>query len=486
MLVSLDGTAKRLLEAFLSLFSPSADIGTRSPVRVARRWVPSLALVVVPLMILSGCVSYRPAELPSHPRPDPSSTELATEAVRLGHARLDPLQIDLAGPLSPPQLGVVAVLLNPDLRSQRARVGVAEAQAFDAGLFPDPQFSASLDRPQSAPMLVDALAASLGLDTSAFYLRPQRLRNARAVERQTRLDLAWLEWQTGNQAALLAARIQGLESNLLLTREAEALSASILNRSLVALARGDLSATDVEPRRIAEADAADRLRVAERDLAAARLELNALLGLSPATPVQLTRLDAPSPCLPPVATLVDGALAQRLDLQALRAGYEAQEATLQVAVLLQYPRLNLSLNAARDTGAVRTNGVAIGFDLPLWNRNRGQIEVQTATREQLRSEYEARLFATRADIATLTSALDIGRRQRADLANQLVPLRASVAAFESAAARGDISRITAETARLSLLDKSIALAALDQAMAEQTRALQTAVGTPLETFACAA
>ena len=186
-----------------------------------------------------------------------------------------------------------------------------------------------------------------------------------------------------------------------------------------------------------------------------------------------------------VDTLVDRALAQRLDLQALRAGYEGQEATLQVAVLQQYPRLNLSLNGARDTGAVRTNGVAVGFDLPLWNRNRGQIAIQTATREQLRSEYETRLFRTQADIATLVSALDIGRRQQADLANQLGPLRASVAAFENAAARGDIARITAETARLSLLDKSIALSALDQAMAEQTRALQTAVGTSLETFACA-
>ncbi|WP_291754635.1 TolC family protein [Brevundimonas sp.] len=416
------------------------------------------------------------------PSADPTSASLAD---RLRLARPEAQPIDLTAPLGPDALAAIAIVLNLDLRSQRARVGVAEAQAFDAGLFPDPQFSASLDRPQSAPMLVDALAASLGLDTSAFYLRPQRLRSARAVERQARLDLAWLEWQTGNQAAVLAARIQGLENNLQLTREAEALSASILNRSLAALARGDLSATDVEPRRIAEADAADRLRVAERDLASARLELNALLGLSPATSIQLTRLQPPSPCLLHVDTLVDRALAQRLDLQALRAGYEGQEATLQVAVLQQYPRLNLSLNGARDTGAVRTNGVAVGFDLPLWNRNRGQIAIQTATREQLRSEYETRLFRTQADIATLVSALDIGRRQQADLANQLGPLRASVAAFENAAARGDIARITAETARLSLLDKSIALSALDQAMAEQTRALQTAVGTSLETFACA-
>ena len=202
--------------------------------------------------------------------------------------------------------------------------------------------------------------------------------------------------------------------------------------------------------------------------------------------ISLAPLAPAPPCLPASEALVARALSDRLDLAALRAGYEAQEAALHVAVLQQYPRLNLSLNAARDTGAVRTNGVAVGFDLPLWNRNRGQIAIQEATREQLRVEYEARLFATRADLATLSSALEIGRRQRSDLLAQVGPLRTTVEAFERAGTRGDIAQVIAETARLSLLDKEIALAALDQAMAEQWRALQMAAGRELEADACAA
>jgi hypothetical protein len=35
---------------------------------------------------------------------------------------------------------------------------------------------------------------------------------------------------------------------------------------------------------------------------------------------------------------------------------------------MQYPWLNLSLNAARDTGAVLTNGLTVSFDMLLWNR----------------------------------------------------------------------------------------------------------------------
>ncbi|HVL41360.1 MAG TPA: hypothetical protein VM348_04325, partial [Brevundimonas sp.] len=174
------------------------------------------------------------------------------------------MDIDLSGPLSARQLGVIAVIANPDLRAQRARLGVAEAQVFEAGLLPDPQFSFSLDRPASAPGLVDAIAGGLGFDTSSLYTRPLRQRTARASRDQVRLDVAWLEWQAAGQARLLAARIGGLETVRGLAFEAARAADDALDRTLRAVARGDLSANDLEARRIAAADAGDRARSAER------------------------------------------------------------------------------------------------------------------------------------------------------------------------------------------------------------------------------
>ena len=440
------------------------------------RRTPRLAALSLAVVALGGCVSYREADLPSRPPPNPSATELALAAARLDHPRLGPVDIDLSGPLSPRELGIIAVIANPELRAQRARLGIAGAQVFDAGLLPDPQFSFSLDRPVSAPGLVDAIAGGLGLDTSSFYTRPMRQQSARATRDQVRLDLAWQEWQAAGQARLLAARIGGLETVRVLAFEASRAADDALDRTLRAVARGDLSANDLEARRIAAADAGDRARSAERDLQAARFALNATLGLSPDTVVAL--IDPPRSHLPapePV-TLVERAHRQRLDLAALRAGYDSQDANLRLAVLQQYPRLNLSLNAARDTGAVRTNGVAISFDLPLWNRNRGAIAIQEATREQLRAEYEARLFATRSEITNLIAAYQIGIRQRDALEAQVAPLRQTVEAFERAGARGDIARATAETARQALTDKEIALADLDQALVEQWVGLELASG----------
>ena len=425
--------------------------------RSGHRRLTRLATAGLAVIALGGCVSYRQADLPDRPRPDPASEDLALAAARLERSAPGPVEIDLSRPLSPDQLGLIAVIANPGLRAERARLGVAEAQVFEAGLFPDPQFSFSLDRPASAPGLVDAIAGGLGIDTASLYMRPLRQRAARAASDQVRLDLAWQEWQTAGQARLIAARVRGLETIWRIALEASLAADDALDRTLRAVARGDLSANDLEARRIAAADAGDRARTAERDLFAARFALNAVLGLSPDALVMVEAAPVHG-SVPDPAPLVERAYAQRIDL------------------VQQYPRLNLSLNAARDTGAVRTNGVAIGFDLPLWNRNRGAIAVQDATREQLRAEYEARLFTIRSEVTTLIAAYRIGLRQRDALEAQVTPLRQTVEAFERAGARGDIARVTAETARQALTDKEIALAVLDQALSEQWVALELASG----------
>lgn len=433
------------------------------------------AVLCVPALV-SACATYRADPLPKDAPPTPPAATLVERAGRLSHPYLTPVAIDLGQPLSPQELGVLAVVASPALKAARARAGVSEAQVFEAGLLPDPQLSLGFDRPLSAPGAVNAIAAALGFDVSALYRLGPARDAARAQARQARLDVAWQEWQTAFQARLLAARIAGLSRAVRLSQGSRAVAEQVLDRTLRAVARGDLNSNDLEARRIAAADAADRARAAERDLSAARLELNKLLGLPPATELDIVLpayVDRPSPAHDELFALAREA---RLDLQALRAGYAAQEAGLRGAVLAQYPKLNLTVNAARDTGNVRTLGPAVAFDLPVFNRNQGAIAVARATRAQLKAEYDLRLFETRADLAALVKAYEIGRRQRADLVGQLGPLRGLVAGFERAAARGDVADVVADTARQSLTDKEIALAALDQSLAEQWSSIELATG----------
>lgn len=432
--------------------------------------------------VLTGCAVYRPAPLAADTQavlgtPDPGG--LVAAAATFRHPRLRPVAIDLAKPLTPDALGIIAVLSNPDLKAARAKAGVAEAQVFAAGLLPDPSVTLGFDHLLSGPDTLDPMIGQLALDLNALRARKVTLQGQGAARDQVRLDLAWQEWQTAGQARLLASRIGGLGQVLMISVQSRTAADLILRRILDAAARGDVKADEVEIRRIAAADAADKARQAERDLAAARLDLNKLLGLPPQAQLQIL---APPPTFGDLddAALFARARAERLDLSALERGYASQEAGVRKAILDQFPNLQLTISRARDATNNQTIGPSVNFTLPLWNRNRGGIRVAEATRAQLQTEYAARLFTTRADIAALVAGIKVGRRQRGEIAAQVGPLEQIVQASESAATHGDIAQATAQAARQSLNDKRLTLAALDQSLAEQGASLEIAVGAPLE------
>jgi outer membrane protein TolC len=442
-----------------------------------------LALAVL-VPALCACAVYRPAPLRSEVEDvlqPPDRAALAEAASALRHPRLQPMVIDFGRPLTPEALGVIAVLASPDLKAARAKAGVADAQVLSAGLIPDPQFTFSWDHTVSAPGpgYIDALTGQLALDLAALRDRAVSLRIARAAREQVRLDIAWQEWQSYGQARLLAARIAGLEESEAFDRQSETMARSELDHVLSGAARGDLKADDVQPRRIAYADAADRLRQTERDLQGARQDLNRLLGLAPETRIEIAA-ETPSAPAMDQAALFDLARSSRLDLLALQAGYDSQEAAVRKAVLDQFPTLDLGVTAARDNSDVRSIGPNVAFALPVWNRNRGGIAVERATREQLRAEYAARVFAARADIAALSDALRIGTRQRDELVSQVRPLSQSADAADAAARKGDMAKSAADAVRQTLLDKEIALSGLNQALSEQVIGLEITVGARVQ------
>ena len=435
--------------------------------RLARR------LVLGALLAMTGCAAYSPAPLGS------AADRVLSGPDQTPIAPGDPvLSIDLSKPLTPRALGIVAVVANPELKAARARAGVTEAQLFDAGLLPDPVLNLSYDKLLSGPDALDGFGAQVVYDLVALRDRGVTLAGRRSARAQARLDLAWREWQVAGQARLLGARIAGLEAAAALQHDARVAAEAVLARVLTAAAHGDLKADDVEVRRLAAADAADKARQGERDLAAARIELNALLGLRPATRIAL-HPDAPFKGSLDADAMFARARAMRLDLKGLEAGYQSQEAAVRKATWDAFPSLQLTLVGARDTAGNHTLGPAVNFTLPTWNRNAGGIAIGLATREQLRAEFAARVFAARTEIADLVQRVALARRQRADIIAQTRPLDRLAGRAEAAAAAGDVSLAMAEGARRSTTDLRIAIVALDQSIAEQVVALEIAVGGSL-------
>ncbi len=118
---------------------------------------------------MSGCAQYQAAPLsaPSDVLAAPDAAILSADAAKIDRPFLTPQPIDLSQPLTPNALAVIAVLENPDLKAQRAKSGVTDAQAFAARLLPDPSFQGSFDKILSGPGRVQCVRRRSSASISA-------------------------------------------------------------------------------------------------------------------------------------------------------------------------------------------------------------------------------------------------------------------------------------------------------------------------------
>lgn len=434
----------------------------------------SKTALIIPLVgVLTACTTAPAAYSP--PEISPTGTSLSQLSADADAAAR-------AGPLSTNDLSMIAVLGNPDLQAMRAEAGLADAQIFAAGLLPDPTIGLGFDAPLNGANEVLAIAGSLGLDLAGLSSRPARGEAAKAQAAKVRKDIVWAEWLTHQNAKLLASRISWLGDIRNKTVEYRKVADEDLERTLRAASRGDVAAVEVDARRLTAADAADRDRTAENQLAIARLDLNRLLGIAPGETVLVQPHETYSAVPPSTVDLFAHAIAVRADMQGLRDGLEAASAGVAVADASRFPLPAISLNAARDTGNIRTLGPAVSFTLPIWNRARGDIAVAKADLGVLEAQYKARAEMVRADIGAAASALSIARKQRADVVDGLAGIADQADRAAASADRGDISETTAAATRLAALDKEILADTLALAAVEAAVALETAVGAPLDSI----
>ena len=414
-------------------------------------------------IVLGACATYTPGELAKAPDLAASPERLTIDLSKLRPTPLQAHKFDPSDGQDPTEVAILAVLNNPDLKAKRAAAGVAGAQAFAAGLLPDPQVAFSLDLP-TTPGFTTAYNVAPSLDLVALITHSAALRAAKASARQADLDLLWAEWNTAQQARQLAVTV--------LANEEKAKILSVLanrlderfRQSKAAFERGDLpvSVTGVDLAGKLDAEAA--LAAAQHDAAQANGDLNALLGLEPAARLDLV---GGNTVVDPALAMLDAAIAsladRRPDLLALKAGYDAQDASLRKAILMQFPVLNLGFSHASDTSAVITNGVAATLTIPIFNRGRGEIAIQSATREQLRAEYQARLDQTVADTAEARREREASRLVITRLEVQVPELLAMTDRAETPYRSGDIDSAAFLALEQSALNHQVAL--FDQRLA---------------------
>ena len=437
------------------------------------------ALAAALVGALGGCVTYHARALPTSTNLAAGPGRLSIDPARMRVAPLKSIVIDPSDGLNPLEVAVLAVLNNPDLEAKRRAGGVSGAQVFAAGLLPDPQFTASSDKPTSGPDHHQAYALGAGFDLSGLMASVYARRGAKQSTRKVDLDLLWAEWTTSQQARLLAETALADEARAGVLRVTAALADDRYQRSSRALRARDVTLQTNAADLAVALDAKSQLTTIQQGALKARGDLNALLGLRADVVLPLTPAPASSgydeaAVASALATLPE----RRPDLLALEAGYAAQDATLRKAILAQFPLNNVAANLARDTAGTSTEGLALAFALPIFNGGRGEARLQTATREQLRAEYQARLDQTDAEVRAADRERAQARRAVAALAVEVPRLESLIKPALAAYDHRDLDSQTYLTLSQAALSKRADLDDKALAMRLAEIALETALFLP--------
>lgn len=386
----------------------------------SRLWpVIQIAAVCSGLIILSACAAI-PADRGVADVNAMVADRSATAAAGLKRDRqqvnksVDEL-IDqrLAQPLAVDDAVSVALLRNPRLARGYARLGIAEADLYDAARISNPTFSVSvLDSNESGASdlvtygLTQPFLDVLMLSTRKRFARGevQRIRLAVAAEMLDlvrEVETAYYDYAGERQVA----RLRGLVAN------AANLSARLAERFYKA---GNINRQELRIEQAAWSEASIAASRAAVDAQAKRNHLNRLMGLSAEqNDWQLQgSLPLPTEQEDDLPALIDMALHKRLDLKAMQQEVVLLEDALGVTRSYRFVGdVEVGLEYERETDRSRLFGPTLAFQLPLFNRGRGRV---------LRSQ--SQLEDSRARLREL----EIGISNQVDLAGRQVALHRGV------------------------------------------------------------
>jgi outer membrane protein TolC len=431
--------------------------------------------------VLAACQTYQPAPLSDHPdlllevaalTISPSDLPLP----ELGTHPFDPLR-----PLDMDEVAMIAVVNNPGLKAMRDQVGVAEAQAFAAGLLPNPTFAFGYGALIGGlGATTGSVSATFGQDIVPLLTRSARRRAASANERSVRLDLLWQEWQIVSQARTLFTTAVELERQRAVIDQSRKLFSDRYQHSNTAMQQGNETLPTVVSDLAALQAVETQLHDTEQLILKNRHDLNALLGLAPE--VRLRLLDQVA--VPAVdAAELNGILRdlarRRPDLLALAAGYDMEEQKLRQAIIEQFPKLNVAPNYTNDTTPVYTAGPTFTISLPIFDRNQGNIAIERATRQRLHDEYQARLDTAYGAAGRLITELNLIEAQYRESLDNVYQLRDAATIADQAYAAGNLDERSYVDLHTSLLAKELETLKLEQTLIEQRIVLQTLIGSDI-------
>lgn len=398
-----------------------------------------------------------------------------------------------------------ALSRNPNLETLRREIAAAEGRTKQAGLWPNPVIEAGIegltpggDGPSQDTAALENLVAitDIALGQPGLWLpsraesdspdQQQRIlaisqtlpisgapAKARAAER---IETARLRAEYGALTLDIRADVRAAFSQVLKEQQTvQALQklAETLEQTLQ-LARSQQEAGEIAEMEVIKAEAnferfsMDR-DTASKELEAARAHLALLLG-QPDHPLPACE-GALDEALEPINwDLIQQALGSHPREEAWRLRVEKAEADLRTARAERIPDLDLSIGYRRyDYTDQDTWDIKAGVEIPLFNRNQGNI---LAARENIAREESivaAERNAVLADFRSIRSAYETHAKRAGVFKERVLPkMEESLAITQAAFGAGDISM-------LEVLDAHRSLSEARLAYLEELAAIQTSI-----------
>ncbi|MBI1731988.1 MAG: TolC family protein [Gammaproteobacteria bacterium] len=357
--------------------------------------------------------------------------ERGAPAVSLDGATGDADITSLLNALLTPERAVgIALLRNPEVRMEYARLGLVQADVLEAGRLSNPELSLSALDTNAAG---ESMRLGYGLVQNFTNLLLLRARShlargrldqekARVAERIRSLALSVKAAAIEATSAAQVAAMRGIVAKSART------AADLAQRFFDA---GNISQLELTREQAAATEAALAADAAQAQSELARGQLNRLMGLHANEQGWKLHEGLPNPVEDeePFANLQALALAQRLDLQARRD--EAKGAVAAADLVQRWrwlPFLALGVGGERDSDGAQLIGPTLSLELPLFNqgqdrvlRAQGFAELAEAGVAQLELEIGT-------EVAAAYGRMTTARNRAARHVRELIPQREAVVA----------------------------------------------------------
>ena len=417
---------------------------TKNQPRRKTRFCAALSLAAA-LTLCGGCAHYHPEPLTpvaiQQQLQRYSLADLASEYSKAGRTESPP---DLAEGLGPDEAGLAALVLNPALKAKRLECGIAAGQLITAGLYPNPSFDNKSLLGSQRPPGRKSIEGSFSIEVLRWQEQFANVQTKKANVEAVHYEILSEEWKAVIEARTAYWVVVAAREKLKLNQKELDLSERLLNSVKKRIKNGIASAFDSNLSELQHLKLrTERLKL-ESDAAAAERLLKQAIGLPFDAEIKLRIAAQPYAQTPRVLKVRElcASLPSSALLKASEWRYEVSEGELRAAIARQYPSLKLGPSGTFDFDGHIWSAL-YGFvgtvDIPLINRNQGEIKEKYCARELARADYTAKLQAAQAAVANAAALLDSSASRLQFLEKELYPKALdSISLTEKAYSLGEI------------------------------------------------